>query len=177
MAHHASARMRRLALLGGVCVIALLAFAGVANASTAEVDGTTLSYTAAAGETNNVQLAFNGGTGEVTLTDSGVGTLPVPDNTNASGGDCQRPDNTHIVCTGLTDGVFTLDDMNDTLNASAIPSPGSVSVSGGPGNDTITGSQGDDFLDGQTGTDTVNGSGGSDELDDTSDAGDTIHGD
>src|SRR6478672_2173106 len=138
MAHYASASMRRLALLGGVCLIAFFAFAGVASASTAEVDGTTFFYTATAGETNNVQLAFNGGTGEVTLTDSGAGTLPIPDNSNASGGDCQRTDNTHIVCTGLTDGDFTLDDMNDTLNASAIPSPGFVSVDGGAGNDTIT---------------------------------------
>jgi Ca2+-binding RTX toxin-like protein len=170
---------RRLLFLSFLAISALVVFAPTASASTAAVFGTNFTYTADPGEANNVQLAFNSGTGEVTLTDS-TATLTDPDNSNADPGvSCTLdtvPNPDQIVCTGVTSGSFYLDDMNDVLNAAAIPSPGSIEAYGGTGNDTLTGSGGSDYLDGEAGTDNLSGGGGDDELDDTSDAGDHLDG-
>jgi hypothetical protein len=176
-----------------IAVAASLAFSTVAQASTAELDGTSLRYFAEAGEANQVVVTFNGTNGQVTLTDSGA-TLTDPDNSGAVGAGCTKTTATAIVCTGLTSGEFDLGDMNDTLDASQIPSPGRADAFGGDGNDNLTGTGGTDFLDGGAGDDTLAGNGGSDmldggigtdslaggagddELDDLSDATDTLDG-
>ena len=171
---------RRLVLFGAALVA--LAAPTAAHASTVSVSGSTLSFVAKDGETNDVSVVL--GTGSFTVTDA------VP--TSATG-TCTQVDPRTVSCnsTGITalsldgrdrddqivvtvpapttvtliggegDDVLAGGDGVDTLNAGA----GADRLDGGAGNDTLNGDSGDDRLVGATGADVLNGGTGTDTAD------------
>ena len=185
------ARRRMAAVLAATMAALLTAGAGTAFAdSTVTEAGNTITFTAAAGDTNllgiyvepsGTELRFDD---SVNVVDGGGCTI--------SGGDGICPFN------ATTRILISLDDMNDGLSAGTIPngltvdlgagddgfgatlltgSAGADTISGGPGNDTIDGNAGGDTLNGEAGDDSLRGSAGDDTLnggdgDDNLDGGD-----
>ena len=154
-------------------------------ASTAVVDGTTLVYTSAPGETNAVTFepAFFD-TGAWAIQDSAPLT---------PGAGCTAVSETKVECqkAGITATSFSLGDAHDNFTVSGDVGV-SISVGGGPGNDTLrgaaasanvlagdagddlvvggeqadqlSGGDGDDDVQGQSGADVVDGGPGTDIL-------------
>jgi Ca2+-binding RTX toxin-like protein len=158
----APSRRREGVLLLALAGLVLALSAGPAFGATASVSGSTLTYTAAGGEVNNVTISLSGGT--YTLSESTVTITP--------SAPCATVTATSVTCpaAGVTNMNVDLGDMNDALNA--FPSPGTavaadMSVEGGPGNDDpLVGGNGDDLFTGGPGpvagpnTDTDNFFGG-----------------
>lgn len=119
----------------------------------ARVSGSTLYYTAGAGETNNVTLS--GGSGSFTIRDSGATMTPGPG--------CTASSASAVNCSGSINS-FKLD-LRDGADSVVNTSSTDMTVLGGPGNDTLTGGPGTDIFDqGQTadGADRIVGNGGVD---------------
>jgi hypothetical protein len=125
--------------------LALLAAPATAQASTAGVHGTTLTFTAGAGERNVVSVSFAGS--RVRVTDSGA--QPV------AGAGCTL-DRRTVSCprAGLTDFVADLADQRDRLTLGRSVTLRSR-VRGGSGNDSFVSGSGPDELDGGSGFDVV----------------------
>ena len=159
--------MRRPFLLA-VCAIGALCLAApaAALAGTATSDGTTITYTAASGEQNNVtvspsEIGFgcDAPAGQVCVEDSGA---PV-----AAAGSCVlSADEAH--CPGSR-FVTDLGDMDD---GAFVGGSMASEMSGGPGDDTLDGGGGADVLRGGGGEDDAQGGAGDDEI--FGDAGDDI---
>jgi Ca2+-binding RTX toxin-like protein len=128
--------------------------AAPAHASTAGVQGTTLTFTAANGESNRVTISLSGET--IRVTDTGA--------TPTAGAGCTLSGRT-VSCprTGLTDIVADLGDRNDRLGISRAVALRSR-VRGASGNDTLGGGGGPDELDGGGGADTVSYAGRNDAV-------------
>ncbi len=168
--HPSSPRSRGPARLlrRGVMLAALgLAVAPVAAmAGTASVSGTTLSYVAAAGETNSVQITFDGVT---TYTINEFGVVPV---TPGAGCAPVVGDPTSATCTVVATAVnVDLGDLNDVLLAGSLTvattvagGPGDDSVGTGSGNDSVTLGDGDDSTGTLLGDDTIDGGAGNDNI-------------
>jgi len=145
---------------------ALLAAAPGAHAATATLSGDTITYTAAPGESNSLNLSQSGG--NVILDDSSAVTI-------TDGGGCPIAVSGNAECpeAGVTKIVVDLGDEDDGTGVD--PSMlSALTINGGPGNDYLNGSaQGDvinggdgqDSLNGYGGADTLNGEGGQDSLD------------
>jgi Ca2+-binding RTX toxin-like protein len=146
-----------------VATTALCALALPASALAAEVhiEGSTLVYTAAPGETNVIEIsdsapspddyAFSDSTPSTTV------TAPCARNGAA------------IVCPGadLTGARFDLGDGDDRLVAAGGSTSGKVlplTVNGGDGSDTVIGTSLADVLDGGAGNDSLPGAGGDDVI-------------
>ena len=142
--------MRPIGSISMVTVVAMLAVAGTASASTLAVDkGGTLRFTAARGEANNVNLQSVGL--QTVVTDSGSvihagnGCMQV----SAHQASCPLP------ASFSQDVAMTLGDRNDAALAFKI-SDGSVAIDGGLGDDTIQDSpQVGANVDGGPGDDTI----------------------
>lgn len=157
--------LRRLPIAAALCVAALLVLASAASASTATVSGSTLTYTAADGDLNIVNVSYDGGTGTFTISDDGIASIDV----TGTGGKCTAPDNTApnvIECDNTVTAITAnLGDQGDSFDASgdtATDRP--VTVNGGTGDDDLTGGSSGDTLNGDDGDDSLNGGAGADTL-------------
>ena len=149
-----------------VAAALLLAAPASAHAATLTSSGTTLTYTAAAGKTNNV--TFTTGVGGVTVARGGTDDDPI-----APTGCTETVPGTTYSCAGVTAVVADGKDGNDALNASGLTDAratltggaGNDSLAGGAGTDTLNGGDGDDGLAGNAGADSINGGAGLDRVD------------
>jgi Ca2+-binding RTX toxin-like protein len=164
--------LRRLCLLTGFALVALLAGAQVASAATATVSAGKLTFTGDIGEQNAVD-ASQSGAGAIEIIDNDASSIDI---SGAAG--CSVPDSSApyiIDCTGITSIQADLTDGNDRWDGSGITDipqtlnggDGSDNLTGGGANDTLDGGTGDDTLDGMGGADHLTGDAGADELDDT----------
>jgi Ca2+-binding RTX toxin-like protein len=121
--------------------------AAPAAASTVQLDGPTLTYDAAPGESNRLTVSSSGGT--LTVTDTGA--------TVTAGPGCTSSSSTKATCPSAS--VTTMDistgDMNDTASVSGTSIP--TTFDDGPGNDTMTGGNAVDTFVSGTGSDTFHG--------------------
>lgn len=149
-------------------LVALLAFASLASASTASKPLSILTYQAAAGESNNVTVSDDGTT--LTLIETGANI------TSVTGG-CTRVNNQKLTCplASVSAVIVQAGNNNDVLTSTASKN---FSVYGGDGNDTINsfgngltvnntlrGEAGNDTLVGGDGFDVLLGGDGNDSLD------------
>ena len=167
-------------------VAAALALPAAASAATVSVAGTTLVYTAAAGEVNTPALGpRSGAANQVDLHDYGSDLTPGPG--------CVESDNPysrphHVICTapGLTGVSVTLGDRDDSWSTgSALADSITTDVDAGSGNDkvddqsggisTVVGGDGNDDVDTYGGEDIIHGGAGNDDLG-GGDGDDEIHG-
>lgn len=154
-------------LLGLGLACALLAAPSSALAATAGVQGGTLVYAAAPGETNSVII-------EPAL--FGLGAASIQDSAPLTPGPgCEAVSATKVDCqtAGVTAAQFSLGDGADNFALSTLTLP--IVVRGGPGNDTIAAGNGPAVISGDDGNDTINGSDGDDRLF-GGNGDDTIHG-
>jgi Ca2+-binding RTX toxin-like protein len=155
---------------------ALLAMSGT-NASAASVEareasgpgyhctmcgdplGLFVTYTAAAGETN--QVTFTLDSGRVLVSDASAPVTLAPVQPFSAMVACVTIDPHTVSCPTPTGGVTALlGDGDDT--ATVGPGPMTASLSGGAGDDVLTGGDGDDQLDGGDGSDHLSGGSGDD---------------
>jgi Ca2+-binding RTX toxin-like protein len=160
------------ALVAGAALISFASPPG-AFASTAAKTGPTLavlSYTAEAGESNDVTVSLSGGA--YTILDPGA--------TITAGAGCSSVNANEVTCsaTGITrinvkaldgDDSLGIDDSVGTTPARLDGGPGDDVVVGGPGNDFVIGGpgnppDGNDTLDGGLGDDGISGGAGVDTL-------------
>jgi Ca2+-binding RTX toxin-like protein len=134
--------MRHSVLL--TCIV-LLGAAPAAPASTAGVQGATLSIAAGAGERNRITVAPSGAA-SVRVSDRGAPLRP--------GGGCTAAGPRSVTCAKatLTDLVVDLADQDDRVDVSRALAL-RARLRGGTGNDTLVGGGGPDELDGGTGRD------------------------
>ncbi|HEX9236480.1 MAG TPA: hypothetical protein VF972_09395, partial [Actinomycetota bacterium] len=140
-----------------------------ALASTAQISGSTLVFTAASGEANNMEV--EGGNGfPFRVEDLGAPLTPGPG--------CSADGPHHVLCpsTGVTSISVDTGDRNDIIiNNTTLPSTlkggcGSDVIEGGSANDTLIGDPsgcsqpGNDSLDGRDGNDSLFGGPGNDPL-------------
>ncbi len=120
-----------------------------------------LTYTAAAGETNDLQVGAGPG-GSIVFTDS---SAPI-----TSVGTCTRMSAQQARCPAAPSVGIDLGDRDDHLSFdAAVPvyvtgGSGNDQLTGGPGNDALWGGDGDDVLDGRGGADFISGQAGVDRV-------------
>ena len=115
-----------------------------------------LTYDAAAGESNKLDITVNGSTAEIA--DPGAGSITPGQNCAANGpkkATCTLPGGANI-----QEVVAELGDGNDTADVSGA----STDLTGGTGDDTLRGGALRDILRGGGGTDTLRGNAGTDTL-------------
>jgi hypothetical protein len=142
--------------------LAALALPSAASAATVSLnigddeDGTTITYAAAAGEANKLDVKVMGQTAEIS--DPGANITP--------GANCTPVNPKRVTCTTtrpkIDAFVATLLDGNDTADIAGVFSR----VEAGPGNDELNGGEDSDVFNGGGGTDTLRGNGGIDSLSD-----------
>jgi hypothetical protein len=142
--------MRRILVVLSV----LLAAPATAHAATLTNVGGKLTYTAAAGKTNNV--AFSESPRGTILVQTTAG-----DNDAITATGCSFGGGAYL-CAGVSSLAASAGDGDDSLDASALLSP--ATLDGGDGDDVLTGGAGDDTLRGGAGDDTFNASAGADDL-------------
>jgi Ca2+-binding RTX toxin-like protein len=148
--------MRRL-VLAVLVAIGCLAAAQAAMASTLTLPGgTTVQFTAAAGETNNVTVARSATL--YTVTDPGSTITPTAPCVTVNANTATCP------VAGVIDVNVALADGNDQAIVDATVTGVAVTLQGGDGNDSLTGIPGRDVLQGGPGNDTLSGLGGDDQL-------------
>jgi Ca2+-binding RTX toxin-like protein len=131
----------------------LLAAAAPESASSATVRlaSSTLEFTAASGETNDVRIALDAGV--YAVTDAGATITPGPGCSSVAAGAATCAD---VVTTIV---IVNLGDGNDSV-ATTAPTP--TQLRGDSGDDTINGGPGPDSIYGGLGTDIMRGGGGRD---------------
>jgi Ca2+-binding RTX toxin-like protein len=140
-------------------VVPAIASASTVGLETSDPDNPPrITYTAANGEANKLDVKVTGATAEIS--DPGAGSI-------TPGANCAPVNPKKVTCTdpkGETIFVITasLGDGGDTASIAGTRS----SVDGGPGNDTLNGGELGDFLNGGGGTDTLHGNAGGDNLGD-----------
>jgi Ca2+-binding RTX toxin-like protein len=139
----------------GVTGGGMAAHAPPAAASTVQLDGPTLTYDAAPGESNRLIVALSSGT--LTVTDTGAVV--------SAGPGCSTISSTKASCpaAGVAAMALSTGDMNDTASVSSTSIP--TTFSDGPGNDTMTGGGAVDTFISGTGSDVFHGGGGQDIVD------------
>jgi hypothetical protein len=140
-------------------IAVLAAFAGTASAATVSRTGTTITYQANAGETNQTVLTRS--MSNYVFTETG----PLTAGTN-----CTQTSANVVTCTQANPIVVAnLLDGNDAFSAAGVAQPTAVTLNGGAGDDTLTapnvattlnGDNGSDTLNGGTAADALNGGGG-----------------
>lgn len=138
-------------LFGVLALFVLLPAA--ASASSVSKSGTTLTYNAAAGETNNLVASLSGGV--YTFDESGA--------TETVGAGCTLVNAHRATCagSGITGITINAGNMNDLAwNTTATP----ATITGADGNDNLIGGSGADVLIGCAGNDSLSGGAGGDVL-------------
>jgi Ca2+-binding RTX toxin-like protein len=142
------------AILAGIMALAL---AAPAQAATVSVNGTSVQFAAAPGETNNLRVSF--GAGNVVIQDTAA---PTP------GAGCTAVEFNGVSCPRTPAATIDLrfGDGNDEMSPTpSTPSDGtSFRIEGGTGNDTLWGGRGNDRINGGAGNDHLYGEGGKDVL-------------
>ena len=152
-------RFRRTLLLAAVALGAvggnLAVAAAPATASTVQLDGPTLTYDAAPGESNRLTISSAGDT--LTVTDTGA--------TVTAGPSCTSASSTKPTCpaAGVAAMAVSIGDMNDTASVSGTWIP--TTFDDGPGPDAMTGGGAVDTFVAGAGSDTYRGGGGQDIVD------------
>jgi Ca2+-binding RTX toxin-like protein len=123
----------------------------------AGVTGSTLSYIARPGETNNVTITKS--STSFTITDSGVSAIADAD---GSGGCTITGNRATCPTSGISQIRVDAGDGNDHVSVSGTTN---ATILGGSGADDLRGGDGKDSLDGSTGNDTLNGGANDDTLD------------
>jgi Ca2+-binding RTX toxin-like protein len=147
--------------------LALIAvLAAPAPAATVNDSNSSITYTAAAGESNQVTIARSGNL--LVISDAGAAVTPL--------GTCAPVNANQAICPLPASGFLQagLGDMVDTFSiAASVSGLPSTQVQGGPGNDKLTGGEltADNLL-GEDGADELRGLGGNDRLSGGSGAGD-----
>lgn len=152
----------------GIALIALLALAPAAFASTVTRSGTTITFSAAPGIANNTDFTETApGTLRIDTSEDPAAALPA---------DCTSEDTMapfdNVTCTGVTAVIDNAGDNNDDQFAQGLQTiaithnggTGTDDLYGGEANDTLNGDDQDDFLMGRGGSDVLNGAGGDDCL-------------
>jgi RTX calcium-binding nonapeptide repeat (4 copies) len=177
-------RLRRAGLTAAVALAAIAAFPSLASAVTVSLASGMITYQAVPGETNSVTVTEPGTNYQ--FAETGI----------VAGAGCTQGVNL-VTCpeAGTTSVVMHMDDMGDTVNATAV-NQNPFTVNGGAGGDTLTlsdlpagdignGDAGNDTINGEPGVDTlnggddvdiINGGDGNDTLNGGS-GGDTLNGD
>lgn len=143
---------------------AALTIPSAAGAATVHLDpgdaesGSRITYTAAAGEANKLDVKVTGNTAEIS--DPGATSI-------TPGANCVANNPKKVTCTnaaGPRVDAFNAEllDENDTFDVAGV----FAAVNGGPGNDTLNGGEFTDVFNGGGGTDILRGNGGSDSLSD-----------
>jgi Ca2+-binding RTX toxin-like protein len=147
-------------VLAALCALPLAASAS-AEAATLTVGGSTLTYSAAAGEANRVSISEAGG--QFTVTDPGAPSIGLRISNSGTGSIICLKTVVKIVCTAprVSQYSVALGDGDDTVALSAMLP---ATVDGGAGDDTISGGAGNDTLGGGNGKDRLVGNGGADAL-------------
>ena len=148
----------RAALLAVVALAgfgAHLAGAAPAAASTLQLDGATLTYDAAPGESNRVTVSAAGDA--LTVTDTGAAVRV--------GAGCTSVSSTQATCpaAGVAAMAVSTGDMNDTASVSGTSIP--TAFNDGPGNDAMTGGAAADTFISGAGSDSFHGGAGQDIVD------------
>ena len=175
----ASTARRRRICVSMMAVAMALAAPTVANAGTISFSGGVLTYTATAGEANNVSLTL--GTEDFACTQRGapcidlqeagenatLGAFPAEcsDDGGFGSAECEVPNS---VVLNLGDGDDSAFDWEGPSTINGGPgneivlkgAGGNDVINGGPGNDSLFGGQGNDTLDGGDGNDIFEGFGG-----------------
>ena len=138
------------ALFGAFLVFAVT-LPAAAFGSTVSLTGGALSYTAASGETNDLEIDSNGLL--YTVTDAGAAISP--------GLGCISIQPNVVDCLGVVTLSVDVGDMADTATVSGVTG---ATVSGGDGDDTLISGGGDDTLNGGNGDDDLTGGAGADVL-------------
>ena len=151
---------------------AALALPAGAQAATVSATGGTISFTAASGEANHLDVSKSDGA--IRLHDTGVSSMTAGAGCVPSGAqrvDCAAP--------GLAAVSIDLGDGNDRLSGEVLVpfsvygglgndqielGAGDDAVDAGPGNDAIDSGWGDDAIDGGTGADAISGGYGDDDV-------------
>jgi hypothetical protein len=155
----ASLPAMRTSLLPLSLLAALAIVPGAADAATITSDGGgTYTYSAAAGETNNMSLQGRDDPGTVVFYAYGA---PI---TSAPAGCTVSDSGSDATCLNVKAAVVNLGDGDDSFSKSTPPSM-PVTVDGGPGKDWLKGYDGDDVLHGGPGNDKLEGWKGNDTLD------------
>jgi hemolysin type calcium-binding protein len=143
----------RLFLAAATAVLSVAALAATAQAASVSKSGSTLTYTAASGETNHLVLSLANGV--YTADDSGA-TISV-------GSGCTAVNASKATCAGAGVTAISVDagNMNDLAWVTAATS---ATITGGTGNDSLLSGNGNDILIGCDGDDSMLGGGGSDLL-------------
>ena len=130
------------------------------NPSTLLYSFGTVFYVADASETNDV--AITGGSGSVSITDTGVSSI----NVDSSAIPYVTGSGNSLTLTGTIGAVYVYaGNLNDTIDGSGFSSSGYLFLDGQGGNDSVTGSSSGDQLYGGDGDDTVHGGAGNDYID------------
>jgi Ca2+-binding RTX toxin-like protein len=143
--------------VAAVAAALLLAAPTAARASTLNVSGGVLSYTAQAGRTTNIRLVQ---TGQTTVM---VTRLAGDNDDFGAGGPGCPADNGVATCTGALAVNVDAGDGNDTVSADGFTTV-RAALAGGSGADTLTGGAADDYIDGGADNDVLNGGAGDDVL-------------
>jgi Ca2+-binding RTX toxin-like protein len=156
----------------------VVSWASTASAATVTVtldarfhDFNEVRYVAAAGETNNLTVAYAADARSVTVTDPGAVITAMGSCTslNSHSAICKAPNPPFPIAGEFVQSTRAeLGDMNDRAITTR-PGPnviGGIDAFGGPGNDVLIGSPTDDRLDGGGGTDTITGGDGPDRISD-----------
>ncbi len=138
-------------------MFAALVWAPSAFAAQGQLSGTTMVYTAGAGETNSVVVTFDSANSAYLVQDqpavSVSAVLPCQPGPNSSSMECPQ-----FLVTALS---ASLGDGNDSLTVQAsLPS----TIDGNGGGDTLTGGPLNDTVNGDDGSDVVKGGDGDDQL-------------
>jgi Ca2+-binding RTX toxin-like protein len=150
--------LRRVRSAPAVVLLSALAvlttFAGTASGATVSKSGTTITYQANVGETNQTVLTRSGN--NYVFTETGSLT---------AGTNCTQTSTSVVTCTQANPTIVAnLLDRDDTFSASGVTQPSSVTLNGGDGADTITAPNVGTTLNGDNGNDTLNGGNGADTL-------------
>jgi Ca2+-binding RTX toxin-like protein len=155
-------------IVSAATTFAPAAFAG--SVAYTGFDGTaqTHTFTAAAGETNNLVVSRIPNAADPTATCTAFSPCIRISDTNAmteNAGSCVSASTNAVDCSrsGATRTIVLLNDANDSVTTTG-PLDDPLTADGGSGTDTITGGNIGDFLGGGSGIDTLNGGLGNDKL-------------
>jgi Ca2+-binding RTX toxin-like protein len=153
--------------LGVVAVTAatVLSLAPAAMASTLSESDTVVTWTAATGIANNVDINDTATTIEIVTPDDPVVYSGATPSANCVDSDGTAGDGVadEVICTGVTSVIANSEDANDTVDAADVATH-TVTVNAGDGNDSVYGGDQADMLNGEAGDDTVYGGGAGDTI-------------
>jgi serralysin len=150
--------MRRSGLwLAGALAAACALAPAAAQAATVSAGGTTLTYSAAGGETNRVTIQGGPNQSTIDVVDTAA---PL----TAQGPNCSKPNTTTVRCIASSPFTRATVDLGNSGDSLLVDRDVTTSVDGGTGPDVLTGGPGVDNLFGRGGNDDLFGGANNDQL-------------